>query len=143
MRAFNPQQQDVNVIARMIDETGQPVSTSYARPTSNARLASAAASTNATVVKVGPGAVFHVSGYNANAAARYLKIYNKATAPTVGTDVPIHTEYLAPQAKFSISFPAGLAFATGIGFGLTTGGADNDTAALTAGDILAMNIAYA
>lgn len=33
---------------------------------------------------------------NINAAARYLKLYNKASAPTVGTDTPVLTIPLPP-----------------------------------------------
>lgn len=112
------------------------------RATATSRIVSAAASTNATSVKATPGDVMHISGYNANAAARYIKLYNKATAPTVGTDTPIFTGYLAPTAKFEINIPNGLYFSTGIAMALTTGSADNDTGALTAADILALNLLY-
>lgn len=112
------------------------------KPGSTARLVSAAASTNATSVKTSAGDVFRITGFNANAAARYIKLYNLAVAPTVGTSTPVWTEYLAPQAKFIIDFPTPLYFSTGISYALTTGSADSDTGALTAGDVLAMNIAY-
>ena len=105
-----------------------------------ARLVSAAASTNSTLVKSSAGRITAIQGYNAAATLRYLKLYNKATAPTVGTDVPVKTLPLPPQAAFA--YDAGHYFATGIGFGLTTGVADNDTGALTAGDVLALNIDY-
>lgn len=113
------------------------------KPNATSRIVSAAASTNGTSAKASAGDVFRVSGYNANAAARYLKIYNKASAPTVGTDTPVWTEYLAPQSKFELSFPKGLYLGTGIAYALTTGSADADTGALTAGDILGLNLAYA
>lgn len=111
------------------------------KPSATFRILSAAASTNASSVKASAGDLFHITGYNANAAARYLKFYNKASAPTVGTDVPVWTEYLAPQAKFHVSFPPRF-FSLGIALALTTGGADADTGALTAGDILALNVGY-
>lgn len=108
------------------------------------RLPSAAASTNATSVKASAGDVFKITGFNANAAARYLKLYNKASAPTVGTDAPIWTEYLPAQEKFSIDFDAApLHFTLGIAYALTTGVADADTGALTAADVLALNGSYA
>lgn len=117
------------------DREGKPVSVS--------RLISSAASTNATVVKASAGNIHRVTVYNANAAARYLKFYNKATSPTVGTDTPVWTEYLPATTKTTFEFPnGGLYFATGIGFAVTTGSADSDTGAVTSGDILALNIAY-
>lgn len=110
--------------------------------TSVHRLLSAAASVNATSVKASAGAVIKVVGYNAAASARYLKFYDLAAAPTVGTSTPLWTEYIPATSKFTIDFPKSLAFSTGIAYGLTTGAADNDTAALTAGDILALNLLY-
>lgn len=106
-----------------------------------ARLVSAAASVNATLVKSTPGDVGKISGFNAAAAKRYLKLYNKATAPTVGTDTPILTLTL-PVGAFNFDL-GNHYFSTGIGFGLTVNGADADTTALTAADIESLNITYA
>ena len=50
------------------------------------RIVSAAAGTNGTIAKNTAGRFYKARAYNATAALRYLKIYNKATAPTVGTD---------------------------------------------------------
>lgn len=109
-----------------------------------ARLLSAAGSTNATVVKASAGRLYKVSGYNAAAAVRYLKFYNKATAATVGTDTPVVTIALAPSLPFDIDLlPLGKYFSTGIGYATTTGSADADTAALTAADIVGMCVWYA
>lgn len=113
------------------------------KPNQTSRIVSSAATTNATVAKATAGDLFRVSGYNSNAAARYLKIYNKGTLPVVGTDVPIWTEYLAPQAKFDLSFMKGLYHSAGISYALVTGSADADATAVAAGDILGLNLAYA
>ena len=108
-----------------------------------ARLLSAAANTNSTLVKSSAGKLFSITGYNAATSVRYLKLYNKASAPTVGTDTPVATIALAPSAAFHINWAdIGLTFATGIGFGLTTGSADADTGAPTAGDIVGLNAYY-
>jgi len=110
--------------------------------TSTARLLSAAASTNGANVKASAGTLKRIQGHNARLSAVYLKLYNKASTPTVGTDVPVRTVYLPASASFVFDFPEGIAFATGIGYGLTTAGADADTGALTAGDILCLNVDY-
>lgn len=115
---------------------------STSRPDSVSRIVSAAASTNATSAKASAGAVFAISGYNAAASVRYLKFYTKATAPTVGTDTPLVTLALPATAAFNIDLH-GLQFITGIGYGLTTGAADNNTGALTAADIVGLSIMYA
>lgn len=113
-----------------------------AAPASVSRIPSAAGSTNATVAKASPGDLYMVTGYNAAAAVRYLKFYNKATSPTVGTDVPILTLALQASTAFNIKID-GLYFSAGIAYALTTGAADADTGALTAADIVGLNVIYA
>lgn len=95
-----------------------------------------AASTNATSVKASAGNVYSIVAVNTNAAARYLKLYNKASAPTVGTDVPVMTIPLPPGEVVNVTAGAmGLRFSTGIAFALTTGAGDADTGAVAAGEI--------
>lgn len=97
-----------------------------------------AATTNATVIKASAGTLGFIAVSNLNAAVRYLKIYNKATAPTVGTDIPVQT-YLIPAngSGSNLAIPVqGLNLATGIGIAITTGVADNDTGAVAAGEIV-------
>lgn len=110
-------------------------------PRKTARLLSAAGSVNATLVKANAVTLFHIQGYNARGSAVYLKLYNKATAPDE-TDTPVKTLYLPTAAAFIFDFDQGYEFTTGLGYRLTTGGADNDTGALTAADILALNLDY-
>jgi hypothetical protein len=105
-----------------------------------ARLLSAANSDNATVVKAAKGKIYIITGWNA-ATVSYLKLYDKATAPA-STDTPRHTEYLAASQKFQLNFPNGLQFASGIGYRLVTGSADNDTGAVAAAAVLGLNIDY-
>jgi hypothetical protein len=120
-----------------------PVTTMFgagSASTTAARLPSSAATNNATVVKASAGAIYSVNGYNADAAPIYLKFYDKATAPTVGTDTPVLTYALPATSAFS--FPVPFGFATGIGFGLVTGAADADNTAVGAGDVLGLSIVY-
>jgi len=105
---------------------------------SQARLLSAA-TTNATSVKASAGAVGFIYAINLNAAVRYLKLYNKASAPTVGTDTPVATLAIPASttgAGFMLPIPGGVAFSTGIAYATTTGVADADTAAVAANEIL-------
>jgi hypothetical protein len=111
------------------------------KPNATSRIASAAASTNATSAKALSGDLHVVNGNNAAGALRYLKFYNKASAPTVGTDVPVITLAL-PTGAFSFNLN-GHYFSTGIAYALTTGAVDADTGALTAADILGLTITYA
>jgi hypothetical protein len=100
----------------------------------SARVLSAA-STNATSTKAATGTLFDVELVNTNAAARYFKFYNKASAPVVGTDIPVLTIALPPNVPVNFQFPIGKLFATGIAWAITTGVADSDTGAVGAGDV--------
>lgn len=102
-----------------------------------------AATTNAAVVKSSAGRVYGYSISNTNAAARYVKIYNKATAPTVGTDTPVRRITIPSGQVVSYHCPAGLAgFTAGISIATTTGVLDSDTAAVGLGDLV-ISIDYA
>lgn len=101
---------------------------------SNARIASAA-STNITAVKTSPGSIASVSVYNGNAAVRYLKLYNKATAPVLASDVPVVTLPIAPSGNLTIEPPGGINFSLGIHYAITSGVADTDTGAVSANDV--------
>ncbi|OQW34860.1 MAG: hypothetical protein A4E20_01400 [Nitrospira sp. SG-bin2] len=96
-----------------------------------------AASTNATSVKASAGQIGYIMATNTNASARFLKLYNKASAPTVGTDVPVHT-FLIPgnTSGFTINTGCGMEFTTGIAFAITTGVADSDIGAVAANEIV-------
>ena len=116
---------------------------SFAGPSSAVSLLpSSANNTNPTSVKASPGKLFLVNGYNSTATTTYLKFYNKATAPTVGTDTPAPVLALPPTAAFAFDL-AGLPFSVGIAYGRTTDAANAGTAAPAAGAILGLNVVYA
>jgi plasmid maintenance system antidote protein VapI len=103
-----------------------------------------AATTNATVVKASAGKLGGWFLSNVNAAARYLKVYNKATSPTVGTDVPVLTILIPGNtagAGANLELSNGLLFSTGISFAVTTGITDADSTAVAANEI-AVNLYY-
>lgn len=107
---------------------------------STSRILSAAANTNPTVAKASAGRLHNVQINNTAGHVIYLKFYNKATAPTVGTDVPVIT--LALAAGVNSLDMGGHYFSTGIAYGCVVEAADNDTTALTAADFLGLNVQY-
>lgn len=110
---------------------------------STSRLVSAAASTNATNVKASAGRIYSIQLYNAATTIRYLKLYNKASSPTVGTDTPVKTIPLPPSTGMILDWAnLGYYFSTGISYALTTGSGDSDTGALTAADVVGLGIDY-
>ena len=105
----------------------------------------AAATTNSTLVKSSAGKLISGRVYNASAAVKFLKVYNKATAPTVGTDTPVLTLPIPAGAAldlWNVFGTYGLYFATGIGYGITGLAANADTTAVAAGDVI-VSILYA
>jgi hypothetical protein len=104
------------------------------------RLLSSAATTNATVVKNSSGDVQKIILRNTSASDRFLKLYDKATAPTVGTDTPRDT-YSLPAGGY-LTLDVNEHFVTGIAYAITGAAADADTTPILAGDIVCMNIHY-
>lgn len=96
-----------------------------------------AATTNATAVKTSAGTLFSLNAFNNGAGAAYVKLYNKASAPTVGTDVPV---LVIPVPAGSQNQPftfgtLGHRFTTGIALAITGGPNDNDTTAVAAAQV--------
>ena len=120
-------------------KTSQTPSTSGGYTVS--RLLSAA-STNATSVKASAGQVYGFYLYNSAAYTVFLKLYNKASAPTVGTDTPFMTVPVPAGGGAVADWDGGIAMGTGIAFAITKAIADNDTTAVAAND-LAVNLLYA
>lgn len=95
-----------------------------------------AATTNATSVKNSVGTIYNILVSNLSASVRYLKLFNKASAPTVGTDIPILTIALPANTFVPINFGAvGYRPSLGIAYSITGAAADNDTTAIGAGEI--------
>jgi hypothetical protein len=103
-----------------------------------------AASTNAALVLTGTSGLPALWATNTGAAAAFVKLFNKATAPVPGTDVP---EMIIPVpaavggvpgvAEISPGFNA-YRFPLGLGIAITggvTGAADTDTTPVAAGQV--------
>lgn len=96
----------------------------------------AAATVNNTLVAAGVRQV--VGGLLSNVAAYavYLKLYDKATAPVAGTDIPVMTIALpaggTPVPLSGLS--EGHTFTLGLGYAITKLIADTDTTVVVAGD---------
>jgi hypothetical protein len=95
-----------------------------------------AATTNLTLIKGSAGTLWSIVASNVNAATRYLKLFNKATAPVTGTDVPAFTIAIPAGGTVTITGGSnGLRFATGIGLAITANAADLDNTAVGAADV--------
>lgn len=100
------------------------------------------ATTNAVSISATPRVLTSIYAANTTAAYKYLKLYNKASAPTVGTDVPVMRIPIPPNGIANIHDIYGWpAFSTGLASAITGGSADTDTTAVAVGDVT-VNIRY-
>lgn len=91
-----------------------------------AHFKSSANSTNATSVKASAGTVFNMiihntHGGSGSGSAITIRFYDKATAPTVGTDVPMIIIHVGSSTSKEVNFTSGITFTNGIAYALTAG----------------------
>lgn len=102
------------------------------------------ASNNSTLVSgAGQNILKWLIVYNNTATIYYLKFYNKAVAPTCGTDTPVITVPLPPNTTSTGVLGIDLddtRFTAGIGFCITAGQADNDNTNSATG--ITLNLGY-
>ena len=102
------------------------------KPNTFSRLSVSAVTGSPTLVKATAGDISNWWGQN-GAVVTYLQLYNKATAPVIGTDTPVLTYPIAASSVFNGSIPNGGAyFPTGIGYAFTTDAAGTAAAAASA-----------
>ena len=105
-------------------------------PTPTSSIINSAATTNATSVKASAGTVYSVTASNTGAAVAYVKVYNTAAAPTVGTTTIAITIPVPAGGTVNLPFgAAGARFSTGIGLSITNLGTDADTTAVVAAQV--------
>lgn len=100
-----------------------------------------AATTNGALILTGTSGLSAFYATNEGASVAYVKLYNKATAPTVGTDIP---EMTIPVAAAVSGVPGvatipmgfhGFRFALGLGIAITGAAIYTDTTAVAAGQV--------
>lgn len=94
--------------------------------TTQAHFTSSTASTNATLVRGSAGSVFNIIIHNTHGGvgggnAIALRFYDKATAPVVGTDVPMIIIHVGPNTSKELNFTSGITFKNGIAYSITDG----------------------
>ena len=101
---------------------------------------SSAAGTNATNIKATAGTLYQITCSNVLASVAFVKLFNTAAAPTVGTTVPVLTMAVpANGVPLNINFDAlGMRFSSGISLSITNSVADSDVTAVAAAQIKVM-----
>jgi hypothetical protein len=105
-----------------------------------------AATTNSTLVMAGARILSGFTATNTTTTVYYLKFYDKATAPTCNTDVPVLTLAIPSQPAGTTAgqigaWPyAGFSFINGLGFCITGAAADNDNTSAATGVTLSLGV---
>jgi hypothetical protein len=105
----------------------------------------AAATNNAQVVKATPGNLYSIVAIGLTSTVRYLKFYNKATAPNAAADTPVMTIPIPTNtqgAGVALPFSMGVNFPLGIAVLIVAGIADTDNTPIAANDVI-VNLTYA
>lgn len=100
-----------------------------------------AASVNLNLIKAGSVNVNLIVLSNTTASAKFVRLYDKATAPTAA-DTPKYRIMVEAGKTITMSPSVGLNFALGLGIGITGASPDNDATAVALGDLI-LNVNYA
>lgn len=95
-----------------------------------------AAGTNGASIKASAGRVLGWALHNNTASAKFFKLFNKASAATVGADTPVLTIGIPANGTSVVAVDVGLGFALGIASGCTGAAADLDTTATAVNDVM-------
>jgi hypothetical protein len=129
-----------NLVANISSVTTSGTPTAPATP----YILNSLATTNGALILTGTSGLHAFYASNIGATTAYVKLYNKATAPAVGTDVPAMVIPVPSNAVNGIGTADlaighnGFRFALGLGIAVTGGVADSDTTAVAAGQVKVM-----
>ena len=130
---YEPLQTDANGQLRIVPEV-KPQATTSGGAGPYRKIS--AGSGDAASVKGSPGQVYGVHIENIGASACFVKLYDSASAPTVGSGTPVACYRVGAGASRDVIMPLGLAFSAGIGLVIVTGIADANTTAVNASEVI-------
>ena len=93
------------------------------------------ASTNAALIVGRQAQLAGIFANNASAATKWVRFYNKATAPVPGTDIPIIVVAIPASSSKEMDLGEGIQFPLGLGVAITGAAPANDATAVAAGDV--------
>lgn len=94
------------------------------------------ADTNAVLLSGAASVASFIHAANTSASWRWLKLFNKATAPIPGTDTPSVTLGIPPGGVLEFDPFQYARFSVGLGIAITAGMGDLDATAIGAGEVL-------
>jgi hypothetical protein len=123
------------ILNQLVDVMTQVASHANNNTTNFRRVSTA--DTNLVSLKATPGRLYSLVAQNTGAAVRFLKLYNKASAPVLATDVPVFTIPIPISANPVQLVPhcIGVYFPLGIAYAITGAAADTDATVIAAGEV--------
>ena len=101
-----------------------------------------AGSANNTNIKPSNASIYGYSISNTTASTtEFVKFFNKATTPAAGTDIPIWSVQVPGASTVTAYFSVPISCSAGLGLATVTGAADNNSSAVSAGDLV-INVVY-
>lgn len=95
-----------------------------------------AATNNAAVIAAAAAGVGGIVASNSAASWRYVKFYNKSSAPAPATDTPFMVVPVPPGGTVVLPQSFHIRFSTGLGIAIVAGAANNDNTAVGAGEVI-------
>ena len=127
----------VGTTVQPVSQSGAPWSVTINPATSGGTSdyhAVSAGSTNLGTIKASAGQLYGWNIYNNAAYPIYVKLFNKASNPTLGTDVPVRTIGVQAGTETTFFNSLGMAFSIGIAVAITKVITDADATAILAND---------
>jgi hypothetical protein len=136
----------LNAVTTVSTVTALTTVTTSGTPTAPATpyILNSLATTNIALILTGTSGLHAFYATNTGATAAFVKLYNKATAPVLASDVPA---MILPIPAAAAGFPGvanldighqGFRFALGLGIAITGAVGDTDTTAVAAGQVKVM-----
>lgn len=97
--------------------------------------------TNATLVSSTPRSLYKIEVFNISSTPGYLKMYNLASSPTVGSSLVV-ARYAAVSNGFISTTDIGDLYTTGLSYTFTTNLIDTDTTAIATSSTYIVNLHY-
>lgn len=142
LTSARPQNPSGTINAQILNTVTAMLQLNSASSTGTAYALTTANTTNLVSIKASRALLAELTVFNNSGSTIYLKLYNKTSAPTLASDVPLLVIPIIAGAFFAQSFgTVGKLFGTGLAMAITGAVANTDTTAIAAGVLVSATYA--
>lgn len=110
--------------------------------TTYSRFYATTTTASGTIVKGNKGNVFNITAWNSDTSPVFVKLFDKAAAPTFGTDQAVWEAMVSAGQTISVNFAdVGMSFGTGIAIGFSGAQGRQDATALASANKAGVSLA--